>query len=140
MWKWHKLMVANKIPVFYKRFIDDGFGVWIDSVEEFRSFAEHANSIHPCIKVDFRFSTKSTEFLDTLVKLAVGHIYTDLYVKPTDKQLYLRMDSCHLPDTKQSPAYGLGLRIRRICEREDDYKKRRGALRTQKTRLQRRIG
>ena len=53
-------------------------------------------------KVDLWFSTKSIEFLDTLVKLEAGHIYTDLYVKSRDKQLYLRKDSCHSPNIKQN--------------------------------------
>ena len=66
-----------------------------------------------------------------LVKLEAGHIYTDLHVKPTDKQFYLRKDSCHPPYTKTLVGYGLGLRIRIICEPEDDYKKHRGALQTQ---------
>ncbi|KAH3772142.1 hypothetical protein DPMN_173478 [Dreissena polymorpha] len=31
-----------------------------------------------------------------------GHLYTDLYVKPTDKQLYIRKDSCQPPSSKRS--------------------------------------
>ena len=48
-------MAANKIPVFYKIFIDDGFGGWVGSVEDLESFAEHGNPINPS-----RFSTKRT--------------------------------------------------------------------------------
>lgn len=132
MRKWdEQLMAAEKIPVFYKRFIDDGFGVWTGSVEDLQSFARHANSIHPNIKVDLRYNAHSIEFLDTMVKLENGHVYTDLYVKPTDKQLYLRKNSCHPPNTKKSLAYGLGLRIRRICEKEEDYQKHRADLKSQ---------
>ena len=52
-------------------------------------------------------------------------MYTDLYVKPYDKQLYLNSSSCHPPNTKKGFAYGLGLRIRRICEKESDYLRHR---------------
>ena len=71
------------------------------------------------------------EFLDTLVKLDDGHVYTDLYVKPTDKQLYLRNDSCHPSHTKKSLAYGLGIRLRRICEKDNDYYKHMADLKKQ---------
>ena len=65
------------------------------------------------------------------VSLEDGHIYTDLYVKPSDKQLYLYSASCHPPNTKRGLAYGLGLRIRRICEKEKDYERHRQELKLQ---------
>ena len=52
---------------------------------------EYANKIHENIKIQLRWSRNQVECLDTLVKLDNGHIYTDLYVKPTDKQLYLKL-------------------------------------------------
>ena len=67
-----------------------------------------ANNIHENIKIELRWSRSCIEFLDILVKLENGHIYTDLYSKPTDKHLYLRENSCHPPHTKKSLAYGLG--------------------------------
>jgi hypothetical protein len=60
-----------------------------------------------------------------------GRVYTDFYTKPTDKHLYLRADSCHPPHTKKALAYGLGLRLRRICERDEDYHKHRQNLKVQ---------
>ena len=67
-------------------------------------------------------------FLDTVVKVSAGKLYTDLHIKPTDKQLYIKQDSCHPAHTKKSLAYSLGLRIKRICESEADYKKHRSDL------------
>ena len=32
-------------PLFYKRFIDDGFGRWTEGESSWLAFAEHANSI-----------------------------------------------------------------------------------------------
>ena len=132
MRKWdEKLMEFDQKPLFYKRFIDDGFGIWTGSVEELKLFTSFANNIHDNIKVELRWDDKQLEFLDTLVKLENGLIYTDLYVKPTDKQLYLNNKSCHPPSTKKGLAYGLGLRIRRICEKEPDYLKQRNNLKKQ---------
>ena len=104
-------MAAYKVPAFYKRFIDDVFGIWIGTAPELEAFTIHANSIHENIQVDLRYSPHTIVFLDTTVRMRNGHIYTDLYVKPTDKQLYIRKDSCHPPSSKRSLAYGLGLRI-----------------------------
>ena len=59
------------------------------------------------------------------------YIYTDLYVKPSDKQLHLYSASCHPPNTKRGLVYGLGLRIRRICEKEKDYVRHRQELKLQ---------
>ena len=126
-----ELMKAQKTPIFYKRFIDDGFGIWIGTGQELEEFARYANSIHGNIQVELRYDTNKLEFLDTWVKLESGHVYTDLYIKPTDKQLYLRQTSSHPPNTKKALAFGLGVRVRRICEKEDDYRRHRGRLKTQ---------
>ena len=120
MRKWdEKFLEYERKPFFYKRYIDDGFGIWDGDLKSLQDFQEYANNIHENIKIQLRWSRNQVEFLDTLVKLDNGHIYTDFYVKPTDKQLYLRQDSCHPSHTKKSLAYGLGIRIRRICERDD---------------------
>ena len=132
MRKWDEALLQSEIkPYFYKRFIDDGFGIWTGSIEELKQFTDHANSIHENIQVELRYDQKQIEFLDTLVKIENGHIYTDLYVKPTDKQLYLTSSSCHPSSTKKGLAYGLGLRIRRICEKESDYQRHRKELKNQ---------
>ena len=132
MRKWdEELLKYTKAPLFYKRYIDDGFGVWDADLDSLLKFTEHANGIHKNIRIELRWSRSSIEFLDTLVKLENGHIYTDLYSKPTDKHLYLRENSCHPPHTKKSLAYGLGIRIRRICEKDEDYNKHRRELKQQ---------
>ena len=81
--------------------------------------------------VELRYDPKQIVFLDTLVKLEDGHIYTDLYIKPTDKQLYLNSSSCHPSNTKKGLAYGFGLRMKRIYEKEEGYKKHRQDLKIQ---------
>ena len=118
-------------PLFYKRFIDDGFGIWTGRVDDLQDFAKYANSIHENINIEMKWSKEKIEFLDTLVKIENGRIVTDLYRKPTDMQLYTRHDSCHLSHTKKNLPYGLGLRLKRICTREEDYKKHRAELKSQ---------
>ena len=65
------------------------------------------------------------------MKLEEGHIYTDLYIKPTDKQLYLNSSSCHPWNTKKGLAYRLGLRIKMIYEKTKDYQRHRADLKVQ---------
>ncbi len=43
-------------PVFYKRFIDDGFGIWTAGQDSLEAFAQYANQIHKNIKIELRFS------------------------------------------------------------------------------------
>ena len=132
MRKWdEKLLEYQRKPLFYKRYIDDGFGIWDGDLKSLMDFKDYANSIHTNIKIQMRWSKDQVEFLDTLVKLDNRHVYTDLYVKPTDKQLYLRNDSCHPSHTKKSLAYGLGIRLKRICEKDTDYYKHRADLKKQ---------
>ena len=80
------------------------------------------------MKVELRYHKRQTEFLDTLVKIENGHICTDFYIKPTDKQLYLNSLSNHPPNTKKGLAYGIGFRIRKICEKDEDYIRHRRNL------------
>jgi hypothetical protein len=103
MRKWdEQLLKYEQNPLFYKRYIDDGFGIWGGDLKSLLRFVDHANSIHENIKIELRWNRLSIEFLDTLVKIDNGRVYTDLYTKPTDKHLYLRADSCHPPHTKKA--------------------------------------
>ena len=86
---------AEKTPMSFKCYIDDGFGLWEHSIEELLQFPQHANQIHPNIKVELRCRRDAIEFLDTMVKVEDGALTTDLYTKPSDKHLYVNYKSCH---------------------------------------------
>ena len=125
-----KLLSHHKQPLFYKRYIDDGFGIWMHGLDELQKFNEVANKIHPNIKVELRWSKSQIEFLDTWVKLVDGHIETDLYVKPTDKHMYVDRKSCHPINVKKAIPYGLGIRLKRICTKDSDYNRHRNVLKS----------
>ena len=118
-------------PSFYKRFIDDGFGIWEHGVEALKEFTEFAHSIHDNIKVELRWDDKQIEFLDTMVRIESGMITTDLYVKPTDKHIYLHKSSDHPQRMKKAIPYGLAVRLKRICSKEEDYIRHRKELKKQ---------
>ena len=76
MCKWDEpLLRFRASPYFYKRFIDDGFGIWTEGEDELRCLP----NIHPNIQVELRYDRKQIEFLDILVKLEEGHIYVYIY-------------------------------------------------------------
>ncbi|KAH3870360.1 hypothetical protein DPMN_033542 [Dreissena polymorpha] len=51
-----------------------------------------------------------------------GRLVSELYTKPTDRHLYLHKDSSHTESTKKPIPYGLGVRLKRMCSEETDYK------------------
>ena len=121
----------EKQPMFYKRFIDDGFGILTHGVEELVKFQAWANGSHPNIQVELRWSHTEIEFLDTLVKIVDGNLVTDLFTKKTDKHLYVQVKSSHPASVKRAIPYGLGIRMKRICSKTEDYEKHRQELKTQ---------
>ena len=81
-------LIKNK-SVIYLRYVDDIFMVWIKSEKELRYFMNEINQKHQSIKLDFKFSKESIEFLDTLVNIdSKNRLHTTLYKKLTDCQNY----------------------------------------------------
>ena len=113
----------------YFRFVDDIYGLWSDGLDSLKDFHRVANSIHPRIQVDLRYSTEKLEFLDVLTIIGHGRIKTDLYTKLTDKHLCFHSKSYHPEYMKSSIPYGLGVRIKRICSEESAYKIQKNEMR-----------
>ena len=75
MRKWdEKLLQFETKHFFYKRFIDDGFGIWTEDLDSLLKFADFANNIHSDIKLELRWSREEVVFLDTVVKVSAGKI------------------------------------------------------------------
>ena len=60
-------------------------------------------------------------FLDIKVSLRNGKVFTDLYVKPTDRHQYLHFLSAHPYHTKKSVAISQTQRISRLRGSEKDF-------------------
>ncbi|ESO92965.1 hypothetical protein LOTGIDRAFT_161993 [Lottia gigantea] len=106
-----------------EEFIEDGFGIWTGTVAELEEFQAEVNTIHEKIKVELRWSYESIEFLDVMVMRKEDRLTTGLYVKPTDKHMYVQAKSGHPQNVKKAIPYGLAIRPRRICENEEEYQK-----------------
>ena len=110
-------------PTLWARFIDDIFIIWPHGRLELESFITHLNRVHHSIKFTSEISDKKIPFLDTMVILEQGKIYTDLYTKPTDANNFLHFQSAHPTHCKKGIPFGQFLRLRRICSRDLDFRK-----------------
>ena len=87
---------------------------------EFDNFLKKINECHPSIKFEYEMYKTEINFLDTTVFKVNNKLRTKLYVKPTDRQSYLRSKSEHPNSTIKSIAYSLTLRFNKICYNRSD--------------------
>ena len=93
------------IPL-WKRFIDDIFFIWLDSLNKLKEFMNEANSLHPTIKFTFDYSQTKANFLDTTIYIDKQRkLQTTIYRKPTDKNLILHFTSHHPLHLKRNIIY-----------------------------------
>ena len=113
---------------FWKRFIDDGFGLWKGTQEEFQKFINNLNkesqkfNIHfPITEVQFG---KTVNFLDLTIYLDdQNKIQHKLYTKPTDARTYLNPGSFHPSHVFASIPFSQMIRIIKRNTKEETCKK-----------------
>ena len=86
-------------------------------------FLQSLNAFHPNLKFTHEKSKVSINFLDVTVSINGEKFETDLYCKPNDCHQFLEFKSMHLIHNKISIAYIQGLRIKRLCYKEDTFEK-----------------
>ena len=89
--------------------------------EELNIFLKSLNEFDPCIKFTYESNKESIAFLDINVSLINGKVFTDVYVKHTDRHQYLHYLSAHPYHTKKSVVFSQTLRISRLCSSEKDF-------------------
>lgn len=127
VWEEKALSSCPKAPLHYFRFLDDIWGVWTESLEEFHSFISFLNGIDPSIHLKFEISTQSINFLDTTVFkgpsfLKDNKLDIKVYFKPTDTHALLHKSSFHPKHTFKGIVKSQLLRFARICTRPLDFK------------------
>ncbi|XP_059150561.1 uncharacterized protein LOC131937289 [Physella acuta] len=113
---------TGRIPCFYRRYIDDGLGITEMAEEELQDFISFCNNYHPNIKFTSEISESSVNFLDMTISLNTTNVGTTVYYKPTDSHSYLLYSSSHPPACKNSIPFSQLLRLRRICQDNDDFR------------------
>ena len=132
-WEQQALQSANLRPSLYLRFLDDIFGIWPHSLQEFEVFTTHLNSIDPSIKVKQIIDSRSIDFLDTTVFKgedfsSTFRLATKVYFKPTDTHALLHRASYHPQHTFLGIIKSQILRFKRLCSRPFDFHQARIVL------------
>ena len=95
---------------FLRRFIDDGFGIWLRDpdphVDEtaWTQFQTLINSMG--LQWEFSNRSSTVTFMDLNINLREGKIFTSLYAKPMALHLYIPPSSCHAPGIATGLIYG----------------------------------
>ena len=118
----HEMNIIPQFPnlVFYRRLIDDGFGIWIGDDKD-TEFAEFQRKINNYGKLTWEFSEfqTSVNFLDLTISTNISsptnsNIQYKLFEKALNLYLYLPPNSAHPPGILKGLIYGMVLRMHRL--------------------------
>ena len=102
--------------LLWKRFIDDILMLFRGSEQKCKELVEWLNSLYPgVVRFKYEFSTEKVEFLDLVIQKVNNKLETNLYIKPSNKQLYLDFQSNHPDHCKEGVIYGQALRVIERC-------------------------
>ena len=89
--------------------------------EECDELVDWLNSLCPgVVKFKYQYSTEMVEFLDLQIFVENGRLETNLFIKPSNLQLYLDFFSNHPEPCKQGVVYGQALRVIERCSKTED--------------------
>ena len=106
--------------LFYRRFIDDGLGIWINHDETaWDSFKLEMNQFG-MLRWEFSDLKDSAEFLDVQLKITGTSITTRIHEKLLNLYLYLPPHSAHPPGVLKSIIFGRIQQINFLCSEQAD--------------------
>ena len=109
---------------FLKRFIDNGFGIWLRHQDPLidQQHWEHFQHLINNMGLQWEFSQRSNEvvFMDLSLTITNGRIATSLYAKPMALHLYIPPFSCHAPGISLGLIYGHFFRVMMLCSHQHD--------------------
>ncbi len=130
--KYFNVYPEHKLENFL-RFIDDIFATSNYSIDKINTIITSLNSYHNSIKFEFNISQTNATFLDTSLYIQNNQIFTDLFIKPTDKKQYLHFSSSHPNSQKTSIPKSQLIRYRRIITDDNKFLLRTQELKTKFT-------
>ena len=125
-WEREALSKCTILPLFFARFIDDMFILWLHGKEKFLSFFEILNTHLPGIKLTYVYSETSIDFLDITIYKGTRFkecsiLDTKVFFKPTDTHQLLHTKSFHPRHVFTSVIKSQVLRFSRICNNRTDF-------------------
>jgi hypothetical protein len=116
------------LPIYrnYQRYMDDSKTLYPStSPTEAKRGKDglHArlDNMHPAFKFTSTDPSKVLEFLDIELSISEEGFTTRRFSKPTDKRSLLHFTSEHPNHVKRAIPYGVALRMRRLCSRQEDF-------------------
>lgn len=125
-WEEEALAKCPRKPLYYLRYLDDIWGIWCHSEEEFEEFMGILNGHDPSIQLKYTSSHQSIDFLDTTVYKGPSfheHHKLDIkvYFKKTDTHALLFKTSFHPKHTFKGLVKSQLLRFQRICTKNAEF-------------------
>ena len=109
---------------FLKRFIDDGFGIWLRDPDDYTDTEQWDlfQKIVNAMGLTWEFSPRahSVNFMDLIITIDGGRLSTNLYAKPMALHLYIPPSSCHTPGLTTGLIFGHFHRLFNLCSQEKD--------------------
>lgn len=125
-WERGALSKCSLKPASYYQYLDDIWGVWSGSREDFIEFVGILNSHDPSIKLQYVLDDKSTDFLDTTVYNGPNFkknqvLDTKVFFKATVTHTLLHKSSFHPRHTFRGLVKSQLIRFWRICSGDGDF-------------------
>ena len=90
---------------FYTRFIDDKLAAFTGNRKQAEEFVSWLNTLWPGLHFTYEWSNKTIKFLNVEILITPEGLETNMYVKPTNPQLYLHYTSSHPPQVFRAIIY-----------------------------------
>ncbi|CDQ99908.1 unnamed protein product, partial [Oncorhynchus mykiss] len=99
-WEETAFLKCQILPFLYLRYLDDIFGIWVSSMQDFECFLETLNTHHSAITTSHNIQREKLEFLDTQVLFVPSDgltksLATKVFFKETDRHALLHKASYH---------------------------------------------
>lgn len=128
MAKWEEEALASwqPKPLSYYRFLDDIWGIWTGTEDQFKCFTDHLDNFHRSIKIKYTLDKVGVNFLDTVTFkgkgfLETGKLDVKVYFKDTDTHALLHKSSYHPRHTFRGIVKSQIQRFHRICTQLSDF-------------------